>query len=54
MGEAVALGIVGGAIGVGLGFAGAELVSKLSPKLSAVVGQTTGSATRWRCTCPLR
>ena len=32
-------------IGVGLGFAGAELVSKMSPKLSAVVGQTTGSAT---------
>jgi ABC-type antimicrobial peptide transport system permease subunit len=45
MGETVALGIGGGAVGVGLGFAGAELVSKLSPKLSAVVGQTTGSAT---------
>ena len=45
MGEAVTLGLIGGAIGVGLGFAGAELVSKMSPKLSAVVGQTTGSAT---------
>ena len=45
MGEALALGIIGGAIGIGLGFAGAELVSKLSPKLSADVGQTTGSAT---------
>jgi ABC-type antimicrobial peptide transport system permease subunit len=45
MGEAVALGVLGGAVGVGLGLAGAELVSKLSPKLSAVVGQTTGSAT---------
>ena len=45
MGEAVALGIIGGVIGVGLGFAGAELVSNMSPKLSAVVGQTTGSAT---------
>ena len=45
MGEAVALGVIGGAVGVGLGLAGAELVSKLSPKLSAVVGQTTGSAT---------
>ncbi len=45
MGEAVAMGIIGGAVGVGLGFAGAELVSKLSPKLSAVVGQTTRSAT---------
>ena len=45
MGEAIVMGIAGAAIGVGLGFAGAELVSKLSPKLSAVVGQTTGSAT---------
>ncbi|MDQ2815865.1 MAG: ABC transporter permease [Actinomycetota bacterium] len=45
MGEAVTMGIIGGAIGIGLGFAGAELVSKLSPKLSAVVGQSTGSAT---------
>jgi ABC-type antimicrobial peptide transport system permease subunit len=45
MGEAVAMGIIGGIIGVGLGFAGAGLVSKLSPKLSAVVGQTTGTAT---------
>jgi len=45
MGEAVTLGLIGGVIGVGLGLAGAELVSKVSPKLSAVVGQTTGSAT---------
>jgi ABC-type antimicrobial peptide transport system permease subunit len=45
MGETITLGIIGGIIGIGLGFAGAELVSKLSPKLSAVVGQTTGSAT---------
>jgi ABC-type antimicrobial peptide transport system permease subunit len=45
MGEAVTMGIIGGAIGIGIGFAGAELVSKLSPKLSAVVGQTTGTAT---------
>jgi ABC-type antimicrobial peptide transport system permease subunit len=45
MGETIALGIGGGIVGIGLGFAGAELVSKLSPKLSAVVGQTTGSAT---------
>jgi ABC-type antimicrobial peptide transport system permease subunit len=45
MGEAVTMGIIGGAIGVGLGLAGAELVTKMSPKLTAVVGQTTGSAT---------
>jgi ABC-type antimicrobial peptide transport system permease subunit len=45
MGEAVAMGIIGGVIGIGLGFAGAELVSKLSHKLTAVVGQTTGTAT---------
>ena len=45
MGESVTLGLIGGAIGVALGLAGAELVSKMSPKLTAVVGQTTGSAT---------
>jgi ABC-type antimicrobial peptide transport system permease subunit len=45
MGEAVAMGVIGGAVGVGLGLAGAELVTKLSPQLTAVVGQTTGSAT---------
>ena len=45
MGESVAIGIMGGVIGIGLGIAGAELVSKLSHKLTAVVGQTTGSAT---------
>src|SRR5262252_7705499 len=45
MGEAVVMGIIGGAIGVALGLAGAELVTKMSPKLTAVVGQTTGSAT---------
>jgi ABC-type antimicrobial peptide transport system permease subunit len=45
MGESVTLGLIGGVVGVGLGFAGAELVSKLSHKLNATVGQTTGSAT---------
>jgi putative ABC transport system permease protein len=45
MGEAVTLGIIGGIVGVGLGLAGAELVSKLSHKLYATVGPTTGSAT---------
>jgi ABC-type antimicrobial peptide transport system permease subunit len=45
MGEAVAMGVIGGIVGVGLGFAGAELVSTFSHKLTADVGQTTGSAT---------
>ena len=45
LGEAVAVGIIGGAIGVGLGLAGAELVTRMSPPLTAVVGPITGSAT---------
>jgi ABC-type lipoprotein release transport system permease subunit len=45
MGEAITIGIIGGAVGVGLGFAGATLVSKLTRPLSASVGATTGSAT---------
>jgi len=45
MGESVTIGLIGGVIGVALGLVGAELVSKMSPKLTAVVGQTTGSAT---------
>ncbi len=45
MGEAVACGIIGGVIGVGLGFGGAALVSKFAPSLTASVGLTSGSAT---------
>jgi ABC-type lipoprotein release transport system permease subunit len=45
MGESVVIGVVGGIAGVGLGFLGATLVSRLSPALSASIGQTTGSAT---------
>jgi putative ABC transport system permease protein len=46
MGEAVAIGIVGGVIGVGLGFAGAALVNKFSSPLTAsLASNTTGSAT---------
>jgi ABC-type antimicrobial peptide transport system permease subunit len=45
MGEAVAIGIVGGVVGVGLGFLGKELVAKLSHPLTASVGTLTGSAT---------
>ena len=45
MGESVAIGILGGVIGVVLGFAGVELVNKLAPPLKASVGTTTGTAT---------
>jgi putative ABC transport system permease protein len=42
MGESVTTGIVGGAIGVGLGFAGAAIITKIAPKLSAQVSEATG------------
>jgi putative ABC transport system permease protein len=45
MGESVTIGLIGGVIGVALGLAGAELVTKMSHPLTATVGQTTGSAT---------
>jgi ABC-type antimicrobial peptide transport system permease subunit len=45
VGEAVVIGIIGGVVGVGLGFLGATLVGHLSKPLTASVGQTTGSAT---------
>jgi len=38
MGESVAVGIIGAAAGVGLGFGGAALIDRLAPKLSATVG----------------
>jgi putative ABC transport system permease protein len=45
MGESIAIGIIGGAVGVGLGFLGSALVNKFAPSLSASVGTSTGSAT---------
>jgi putative ABC transport system permease protein len=42
MGESVTTGIVGGAIGVGLGFAGAAIITKIAPRLSAEVSEATG------------
>jgi putative ABC transport system permease protein len=45
MGESIAIGIVGGIVGVGLGFLGAFAVGKFAPPLSASLGSTTGSAT---------
>jgi ABC-type lipoprotein release transport system permease subunit len=45
MGESITMGIIGGVVGVGLGFAGAEIVTKVTKPLTASLGQTTGSAT---------
>ena len=42
MGESVTLGVIGGAVGVGLGFAGAALITKIAPKLSAIYATATG------------
>jgi putative ABC transport system permease protein len=42
MGESVTTGIIGGALGVGLGFAGAALITKIAPKLSADYATATG------------
>jgi putative ABC transport system permease protein len=45
VGEAMTIGVIGGAIGVGLGFLGSALVGHFSSTLTAAVGPTTGSAT---------
>jgi putative ABC transport system permease protein len=45
MGESVTIGAIGGVVGVALGFAGAAIVTGVSPALTAYAGQTTGSAT---------
>jgi putative ABC transport system permease protein len=44
IGESIAVGIVGGLAGVGLGYAGAALVGKFAPPLTAQVGAATGTA----------
>jgi putative ABC transport system permease protein len=44
MGESIAIGILGGAMGIGVGFGGAELVAKIAPPLKATMGQATGTA----------
>ncbi|HUD38506.1 MAG TPA: ABC transporter permease [Streptosporangiaceae bacterium] len=45
MGESLVIGIIGGIVGVGLGYLGSTLVTHFSHKLTAAVGQSTGSAT---------
>jgi putative ABC transport system permease protein len=42
LGESVAMGIAGAAVGVGLGFAGVAIITAVAPKLSATVGGNTG------------
>src|SRR5262245_8017095 len=42
MGESLAIGIVGGAAGLGLGFAGAAIISAVAPNLSATIPSSTG------------
>jgi ABC-type lipoprotein release transport system permease subunit len=45
MGESIVIGIIGGAVGVALGFVGAAMVGKFAAPLTATVGTTTGNAT---------
>jgi putative ABC transport system permease protein len=42
MGESLAVGILGAALGVGLGFAGAAIINAVAPALSATLTQPTG------------
>jgi putative ABC transport system permease protein len=42
MGESVVMGVIGGAAGVGLGFAGAAIITAIAPKLSATLASPTG------------
>jgi putative ABC transport system permease protein len=42
LGESVVMGVIGAAVGVGLGFAGAAIISKVAPKLSANVPTSSG------------
>jgi putative ABC transport system permease protein len=41
LGESVVMGIIGAAVGVGLGFAGAAVITAVEPKLSATIGGNT-------------
>jgi len=43
LGESVSIGILGGALGVGLGLAGVAIINKIAPKLSATIPTTGGS-----------
>jgi ABC-type antimicrobial peptide transport system permease subunit len=45
MGEALVIGVIGGAAGIGLGYAGSALVAAFAPPLTASLGLTSGTAT---------
>jgi putative ABC transport system permease protein len=42
LGESVTTGIIGGAVGVGLGVAGAAIITKIAPELTATLTSPTG------------
>ena len=42
MGESVTIGLIGGAVGIGLGLAGAAIIDKVAPKLTALIPSDTG------------
>jgi putative ABC transport system permease protein len=42
MGESIAVGVLGAALGIGLGFAGAAVINAIAPSLSATLTQATG------------
>ena len=42
LGESVGIGIIGGVLGVGVGFAGVAIIDTIAPKLSATVPSATG------------
>ncbi len=46
LGESVVMGVIGAAVGVGLGFAGAAIIRKVAPKLSANVPTSSGGFTQ--------
>jgi putative ABC transport system permease protein len=42
MGESVTTGLIGGAVGIGLGFAGAAIIDKVAPSLTATITNDSG------------
>jgi putative ABC transport system permease protein len=42
MGESLAVGVLGAALGIGLGFAGAAVINAIAPSLSATLTEATG------------